>query len=457
MKLDYEIIPVEVKSNDDGSKGLFQIVKRQVNTTDKILFLSANPTETARLALDKEFVAISQSLQSAVEPEKYSVKIYKEVSVKEFTEHIIRERPSIIHFTGHGADTRPEFINKPDQALPSIAEEKEAGIILTSEDTHGPQYVNTSRLKRIFEDVIKTKGISIRVVILNASYSEELAEAISEYIPYVIGISKDVSDQAAISFARGFYFGLGQKMSIQESFEYGSSQSLAFSNSEDQFVMYRGGEKILLEQVPQKEETSSSTFKQNFLWCLDSGHGIQAKTKKSPVLSDGTQFFEYEFNRDIVARIMDLLKKEGIDYFEVVPEVDADIPLAERVKRANEKESELPKIYLSVHANAGPPESNSLWTSADHRGIETWYIRGDDESQALAIIFQKHIVERTGFHNRHIKSQQTGLGFYVLRQTDMPAIMTENGFYNNKDEVRELMKDNVRQQIAEAHVAAILD
>ena len=39
----------------------------------------------------------------------------------------------------------------------------------------------------------------------------------------------------------------------------------------------------------------------------------------------------------------------------------------------------------------------------------------------------------------------------------MPAVLTENGFYNNKAEALQLMREEVRQKIADAHVAAIVE
>lgn len=36
---------------------------------------------------------------------------------------------------------------------------------------------------------------------------------------------------------------------------------------------------------------------------LDAGHGYNTKGKRSPVWSDGSQLFEWEFNRDVVKRI----------------------------------------------------------------------------------------------------------------------------------------------------------
>lgn len=209
---------------------------------------------------------------------------------------------------------------------------------------------------------------------------------------------------------------------------------------------------------PEPEPEPVPTGRQpRFLWCLDNGHGSLTAGKRSPVFDDGeTQFLEYDFNRDIVARMIPLLDAEGIRYFNVVPEVEVGNILQERVARANNKSSDIPKIFLSIHSNAGPARSSRDWTADSIKGVETWYYHGSKKGQKVASIFQRHILEATGFANRHLKSRPDRQ-FYVLRKTRMTAVLTENGFYNNKQEARELMKDSVRQKIAEAHVAAILE
>lgn len=194
-----------------------------------------------------------------------------------------------------------------------------------------------------------------------------------------------------------------------------------------------------------------------YLWCLDNGHGIKTAGKRSPIFDDGeTQFLEYAFNRDIVARIIKKLQAEGVRYFNVVPEVDIDNFLQGRVERVNNKQSDLPKIFVSVHSNAGPARSSRDWTSDSIKGIETWYYHGSKKGQRLAAIFQRHLIEATGMNNRHLKSRPDRQ-FYVLRKTTMPAVLTENGFYNNKQEALKLMTNELRQKIADAHVAAILE
>ncbi len=215
------------------------------------------------------------------------------------------------------------------------------------------------------------------------------------------------------------------------------------------------GEREKAEEESETEPTPTG-HEQRFLWCLDNGHGKQTKGKRSPVFDDDKQFFEYEFNRDIVKRIIEQLEKKGVAYFNVVPEVDTDNFLEGRVNRANSKKSTLPKIFVSVHANAAPARSSKDWAADSIRGIETWYYHNSKKGQKVASVFQKHLIEETGFKNRHLKSRPNSQ-FYVLRKTRMTAVLTENGFYNNKLEVLELMKDEVRQQIADAHVKAIME
>jgi len=194
-----------------------------------------------------------------------------------------------------------------------------------------------------------------------------------------------------------------------------------------------------------------------YLWCLDNGHGKFTKGKRSPVFDDGvTQFLEYEFNRDIVRRIMAQLDEHGISYFNVVPEVEVDDFLRERVDRANAKKSELPKLFVSVHSNAASARSSKHWASASISGIETWYFHNSKKGRKVASIFQKHLIDQTGLKNRHLKSRPESQ-FFVLRKTRMTAVLTENGFYNNEVEAAKLMTDEMRQKVADAHVVAILE
>ena len=206
-----------------------------------------------------------------------------------------------------------------------------------------------------------------------------------------------------------------------------------------------------INQPPTPEESPvPSTPQSKYLWCLDNGHGELTAGKRSPRLKDGEQFFEYEFNRDIVKRIIKSLDSLGIAYYNVVPEVNVDNFLQGRVLRANNHPSPMKKIFVSIHSNAGP----GRFTTAS--GIETWFFYRSKTGARVAAIFQMHLTKKTKWINRGIKSRPREQ-FYVLRNTSMPAILTENGFFNNETQVYELLKPAVRQKIADAHVEAILE
>lgn len=201
-------------------------------------------------------------------------------------------------------------------------------------------------------------------------------------------------------------------------------------------------------------EDTTPKHQPRYLWILDNGHGKKTKGKRSPKWEDGKQVLEYELNRGIVKKIMESLDKKGVKYHNLVPEENVGNILKTRVARANslKVKSDLPSVYISIHSNAGPENQPGNWTSA--KGIETWYYRTSLNGRKIAKIFQKHLIARTGWVNRDVR---TGMNFYVLKNTSMPAILTENGFFNHKEEGRKLLTDKTRQQIADAHVDAIME
>jgi hypothetical protein len=64
----------------------------------------------------------------------------------------------------------------------------------------------------------------VQCVVLNACYSEIQANAIAIHIPYVIGMSQAIGDEAAIAFAVGFYQALGGGRSIEDAYKFGCVQ-----------------------------------------------------------------------------------------------------------------------------------------------------------------------------------------------------------------------------------------
>jgi len=77
-------------------------------------------------------------------------------------------------------------------------------------------------LKALFS-TLKDK---IRVVVLNACYSKEQAEAITQVIDCAVGMSDSIGDRAAITFAASFYRAIAFGRSVKEAFDQGIASLL---------------------------------------------------------------------------------------------------------------------------------------------------------------------------------------------------------------------------------------
>lgn len=195
--------------------------------------------------------------------------------------------------------------------------------------------------------------------------------------------------------------------------------------------------------------------KQKYLWILDNGHGKETPGKRSPVLPDKRQLFEYEFNRSIVNRIIKYLKDSGVAFHKLVPEV-TDVPLGERVKRANELRTDLKKALVSVHANAAGSDG---WVHAS--GYEVFTTRAYDASDRVANIFFREMHAAIPEFNLRADlsdgDSDKEADFFILKGVHFaPAILTENGFMTDPDEARRLLNDGFRERIAQAHANAII-
>jgi N-acetylmuramoyl-L-alanine amidase len=199
-----------------------------------------------------------------------------------------------------------------------------------------------------------------------------------------------------------------------------------------------------------------------YTWCIDAGHGKQTKGKRSPlfpvnILSEQPRLLEWEFDRDVAERVIEQLAAFGRSYMRTMPvHGNYGNALTQRVRNANNYATDLPKLFLSIHGNAGPARSINHYADDTVKGIETWHAFSSTKGREMAAVFQRHLIHETGLKNRSLRSKEVG-EFYVLRATRMPAILTENGFFNSRHDLPLMATEAFRQSIADAHVAAIME
>ena len=82
----------------------------------KVLFLAANPTDTARLALDREFKAIRAKIRAAQYRDQIELLSEWAVGHDELSALLMRHRPHVVHFSGHGDESGDLVLD--DAAVP---------------------------------------------------------------------------------------------------------------------------------------------------------------------------------------------------------------------------------------------------------------------------------------------------------------------------------------------------
>ena len=162
----------------------------------KVLILAANPLETAKLRLEKEVEEIRVTLERSPNRDNFAIESRGAVRPQDLQTYLFNLKPQILHFSGHGGGDW------------GLAFEEEDGTV---------KAVSTESLA----DLFKLFTNQIQCVVLNACYAEIQAEAICQYIPYVIGMNQAIGDIAARKFAEGFYKAIWDDRSIEDAFASG--------------------------------------------------------------------------------------------------------------------------------------------------------------------------------------------------------------------------------------------
>lgn len=187
---------------------------------------------------------------------------------------------------------------------------------------------------------------------------------------------------------------------------------------------------------------------------IDNGHGVETPGKRSP---DG-RLREYKYARVIASRVVELLRGMGHDASLIVTE-ERDISLQERCKRANdwcERKGSSNVILVSVHVNAA---GNGEWMNAT--GWSAYTSRGQTQADKLADCLYEAAKEalpgkrmRTDYSDGDADIEA---GFYILKHTRCAAVLTENLFQDNKEDVDFLLSEEGMEAIVRLHVNGVVN
>lgn len=182
----------------------------------------------------------------------------------------------------------------------------------------------------------------------------------------------------------------------------------------------------------------------NYLIALDDGHGMETPGKRTPIITEiGRAIQENEFNRAVVKFMDEQLQFIGFRTILVAP-TDVDTSLVARTNLANSKGAH---VYCSIHFDA----MGNTWGTAEGHSIFVYPGNLNKQSGKLAECIAEYLKQGTNQQWRGIKEAN----LHVLRETKMPAILSENGFMDNKREARLMINTDFQKEVAKEHVQGI--
>ena len=185
---------------------------------------------------------------------------------------------------------------------------------------------------------------------------------------------------------------------------------------------------------------------------IDNGHGFDTQGKQSP---DG-RLKEFAFAREIAKRVVKCLQCKGYDAQRIVEE-ESDISLSMRCKRVNDicrKIGAKNVLLVSIHSNAAGADGK--WHNAKGFSAHVGN-NASTNSKKLASCLWNCAIEQGLKGNRAVPNEKFIVqNLAMCRDTLCPAVLTENLFYDNQEDLEYLLSEEGKATIAKVHVDGII-
>jgi hypothetical protein len=179
--------------NDAERRGAAEVPLRADDTRLIALFLSANPDADSPLNVEKEQNRIVKVRNGSRHQRVIRIESLPDLDLPELAKSLRLHAPAVVHFSGHGSRD---------------------GSLLMRDENGGTFAMHPEGLS----DFLSLAKNSVRLVVLNACFSNALADLLVAHIDCVVGMSDAVSDNAAILFAQALYGALFDGATVADSF-----------------------------------------------------------------------------------------------------------------------------------------------------------------------------------------------------------------------------------------------
>lgn len=174
---------------------------------------------------------------------------------------------------------------------------------------------------------------------------------------------------------------------------------------------------------------------------VDPGHG-----GSDPGKVGVNHALEKDLNLEIAKKVQERLKKQG---FQVIMTRETDEMLGNqrgenkkaqdmkaRVKLINESKA---SIVISIHQNS--------YQEGSIKGAQVFYYSHSAEGEKAAKIMQESLLSFDPENTRQAKANDT---YYLLKKTEVPAIIVESCFLSNYEEAEKIITEEYQRQVADA-------
>jgi N-acetylmuramoyl-L-alanine amidase len=131
-----------------------------------------------------------------------------------------------------------------------------------------------------------------------------------------------------------------------------------------------------------------------------------------------------------------------------------DTSLSKRVTKANfAAKNYKASLYLSIHGNAAQNKSARGWEVFTSPGQTKSDIYSELLFKEVKQSFPNWIFRADLSDSDHDKEDR----FFVLTQTDMPAVLSENGFFTNYHDAKLMFDADFQKKLSLSHARAVSD
>ena len=179
---------------------------------------------------------------------------------------------------------------------------------------------------------------------------------------------------------------------------------------------------------------------------IDAGHGKYTTGKHCMKKLDANETREWVLNDRIADKLESLLKAYDCKVLRVDDTTGAtDVSRAARVKKANEWGAD---VYISIHHNAGLKGKRIGYKGKLAGGTVVFYYSSDSERAEQTQALYNEVVKLTGLVGDRA-SQVIKKGYDVIKNTNMPAFLIENGFMDSPTDVPIILSEDHANKTAQ--------